>query len=154
MSRPILLAFLALALCLPVVTLAGQDANRHDNPLPRSTMSGVYSVEQAGRGEDTYMGVCVSCHPIAVYTGQAFTLVWGGRPLSDLYSVMREKMPKSDPGSLTPEEYAQVVAYLLKKNDVPAGKTELPADADELSKIRIETPSMQGKKTGVQISIF
>jgi mono/diheme cytochrome c family protein len=154
MTRPILLALLALALCLPVVTLAGQDPNRPDTPPARSTMSGVYSAEQAGRGEETYMGVCVSCHPIAVYTGQAFTLVWGGRPLSDLFGVMREKMPKSDPGSLTPEEYAQVVAYLLKKNDVPAGKNELPADADELSKIRIETPSMQGKKAGGQISIF
>jgi hypothetical protein len=47
-------------------------------------------------------------------------------------------MPKNDPASLTPGEYAQVVAYLLKINDVPAGESELPADSDALKKIRIE----------------
>jgi hypothetical protein len=33
-----------------------------------------------------------------------------------------------------------VVAYLLKINGVPAGETDLPADAEAMKKIRIEMP--------------
>ena len=49
-------------------------------------------------------------------------------------------MPKQEPASLTPQEYAQLVAYLLKINEAPPGKDELPADADALKKIKIEMP--------------
>ncbi len=106
-----------------------------------STMTGVYSAEQATRGEGTYMSICVSCHPAGTYTAPNFKTTWNGRPLSDLYELVKEKMPKNDPGSLTPAEYIQSVAYLLKINGVPAGKNDLPADSDQLKKIRIEMPS-------------
>ena len=48
-------------------------------------------------------------------------------------------MPKNDPGSLAPEDVADVMAYLLKMNQMPVGSAELPADADSLKKFRIET---------------
>jgi hypothetical protein len=47
-------------------------------------------------------------------------------------------MPKQDPGTLTPKEVAQVIAYILKQNRMPAGSTELPTDPAMLKKIRIE----------------
>ena len=103
-------------------------------------MSGVYTAPQAARGEETYMGVCVSCHPAGTYRTAAFKASWKGRPLSDLFDQVREKMPKNDPASLSQQEYIQVVAYLLKINGVPAGETDLPADSDALRKIRIEMP--------------
>jgi mono/diheme cytochrome c family protein len=127
-----------------VSSLAGRMAAQA--PSIRSTMSGVYTNAQARRGEDTFMGTCVSCHPIATYTGTNFAVAWGRRPLSDLFDWVSTKMPKSDPGSLTPKEAAQVVAYILKKNEIPPGKTDLPPDEAVLSKIRIETPAMQGDK--------
>jgi mono/diheme cytochrome c family protein len=107
---------------------------------PPSTMSGVYTAPQAARGEETYMGVCVSCHPAGTYKTAAFRANWKGRPLSDLFDQVREKMPKNDPASLSQQEYIQIVAYLLKINDVPAGEAELPPDNDTLRKIRIEMP--------------
>jgi mono/diheme cytochrome c family protein len=106
----------------------------------QSTMGGVYTAPQAIRGEETYMGVCVACHPAGTYQTAAFKAAWKGRPLSDLYDEVREKMPKNDPASLTPAEGAQVVAYLLKINGVPAGEIELPGDREALKKIRIEMP--------------
>ncbi len=106
-----------------------------------STMTGVYNAAQATRGEETYMAICVACHPRGTYTTATFRTAWAGRPLSDLFDLIREKMPKSDPGSLTPAEYAQAIAYLLKINDVPAGEQELPAEGEALKKIRIEWPS-------------
>ena len=108
-----------------------------------STMSGVFTTAQADRGEETYMGICVGCHPAGTYTGPTFVSTWGNRPLSDLYGFIKEMMPKADPGSLSPEETAQVIAYILKINRVPAGKKELPADVEPLRKIRIELPAMK-----------
>jgi mono/diheme cytochrome c family protein len=112
----------------------------------RTTMSGVYTAAQAARGEETYMSICVNCHPPGSYSGTTFKVSWGGRPLSDLFGQIKENMPKSDPASLSPREAAQLVAYILQLNDVPAGKTELPADPAVLRKIRLETPSMVRNK--------
>lgn len=87
------------------------------------------------------MATCVSCHPRGTYATPGFRATWSGRPLSELFDFVREKMPKNDPGTLTPEEYAQVVAYILKINDAPAGDHELPADSEALRKIRIDLPA-------------
>jgi cytochrome c5 len=137
------MAFAALSLALAGVILHGSaqtDGPSKSNDMLQSTMTGVYSAPQASRGEETYMNICVACHPAGTYTTPAFKTTWSGRPLADLYDQVKQKMPKNDPASLTAEEYAQVVAYLLKINGVPAGKSDLPADSDALKKIKIEMP--------------
>ena len=108
-------------------------------PSVRSTRTGVYNEEQALRGREVYAGLCQSCHPAASHTGPAFKNTWTGRPLSELFGYIRDRMPKNEPGSLTPEEYADVLAYLLKLNQMPAGAVELPTDTVTLKKIRIDT---------------
>jgi S-disulfanyl-L-cysteine oxidoreductase SoxD len=45
-------------------------------------------------------------------------------------------MPQDRPGSLSAEEYADVVAYILRLNGRPAGERELPADAALLARMR------------------
>ncbi len=107
---------------------------------PDSTLAGVYTAQQARRGEETYMSICVGCHSAGTYVGPEFVAKWSGRPLSDLFEVMAEQMPKDDPGSLEAGEYAQVIAYLLRQNKMPAGKSELPADPAALKKITFEAP--------------
>jgi len=107
----------------------------------RTTASGVYTAAQATRGESTYMSVCVGCHPPTTYKGPVFFVVWGGRPLSDLFEAVSMKMPKNDPGTLEPVEYADLVAYLLKINGLPAGRLALPPDAGAMRSIRIEAPA-------------
>jgi mono/diheme cytochrome c family protein len=86
------------------------------------------------------MAVCVACHPAGTYSSAAFRTTWNGRPLADLFSTIKDRMPKNEPGTLSPEEAAQLVAYILKINGVPAGKTDLPAEVDPLKEIRIEIP--------------
>jgi mono/diheme cytochrome c family protein len=103
-----------------------------------STASGVYSDEQAKRGEETYMSICTGCHTGTTYASQMFKTTWTGRPLSELFELISTKMPEDDPGSLTPKEYAQVVAYILKINKMPPGKNELPSDMEALKQIRLE----------------
>lgn len=101
-----------------------------------TTKERVYSTAQATRGEQTYMSTCVSCHPPATYKGAVF-LNWQGRSMGELLDFLMEKMPKNDPGSLSAKEYAQVMAYLLKINGMPAGRADLPADVGALNKITI-----------------
>jgi mono/diheme cytochrome c family protein len=128
------------------IALRSAPVHSWQEPKPAiSTMSGVFTAAQAGRGEETYMTICVGCHPAGTYTGQTFNTSWGNRPLSDLFAIIKNTMPKVDPGMLTPQETAQVIAYILKSNGVPPGKTELPPELEPLKNIRIETPAMAGK---------
>jgi mono/diheme cytochrome c family protein len=106
----------------------------------RTSHSGVYTAEQAERGRMTYALSCRSCHTAASHTGVTFAKWWKDRTVADLYGYMSTQMPKNDPGSLNPEQYAEVVAYLLKMNAMPAGTTELLADSSVLAQIRIELP--------------
>ena len=137
-----------LAALLLIVAVVRTSANSHpQGGKPEiSTMTGVFTTAQAARGEETYMTICVGCHPAGTYTGKTFNTSWGNRPLSDLFSIIKNTMPKVDPGTLTPEETSQVIAYILKSNGVPAGKTELPPEVAPLKNIRIEMPGMAAPK--------
>ena len=113
-------------------------AAQHTGDSPRSASSGVYSNAQATRGRDLYALQCRSCHTPESHTGAIFDSWWGGRLLSDLFEYVQERMPKNEPGSLTPREYADVVAYLLRMNKLPSGSEELSTDVAVLRRIRIE----------------
>jgi mono/diheme cytochrome c family protein len=104
----------------------------------RSTRSGVYTAEQAARGETTFASNCTGCHTTGAYSTPAFVRKWNGRTLAELYSLIAETMPEDFPGVLTAGEYAQVVAYLLKINRMPPGQDELPADVAALGKIQFD----------------
>ena len=54
--------------------------------------------------------------------------------------VVSVTMPDGDPGSLSPDEFASVLAFVLRETGYPAGDEELPADAAALEGIRIEPP--------------
>jgi len=57
-----------------------------------------------------------------------------------MFDVISDTMPEDNPGSLKPQEYADVIAYLLKLNNFPAGQDELPPTKETLSAIRMEKP--------------
>ena len=112
-----------------------------DAPKGPSTLDGLYTDEQASRGKDLYFNSCRSCHTPASHTGATFNQWWRGKHLSDLFAFVSTRMPKNDPGSLAPEDVADVMAYLLKMNALPVGKNEIYPDADSLKKFRIEVKS-------------
>jgi len=131
---------LTVALSVPMTVRPGaQDNPDGKGKTPeRTTLSGIYTDLQVARGEETYYASCVNCHPRGTYAGQSFKANWGGRPLSDLYDWVLNRMPKNDPGTLTPEQSVDVIAYILKENSLPAGKTKIPADEAALKAIRIQ----------------
>lgn len=105
----------------------------------RSTKEGVYNREQWTRGRDLYAGLCAGCHPASTHTGPAFTKSWAGKQLAELFGFLRERMPKNEPGSLSEQEYVDVMSYMLRLNGMPQGADEMPADSVALTKIRIDT---------------
>jgi len=135
-------------LWLPIVTacmfFAPRDAAAQSGATPCAdavtTKSGIYTAEQAARGKDVYAGSCKSCHTAESHTGPTFEAIWNKRSLADLYGFIRDRMPKNEPGSLSAQEYADVVAYLMRMNRMPTGNHELPADSTALKDIRIAIP--------------
>ena len=147
--RP-LVAMFVIALC----AVAGAQQKR-------TAADGVYLVDQAKRGQDHYRKRCVLCHldkgqgrdAEPVITGQsleregdaeappvagdAFLKKWNGHTARELYDKMATTMPVGGAGSLKPQEYADVLAFLFDLNKLPPGQQELPANRDQLDLITI-----------------
>ena len=113
----------------------------------RSVWDGVYTDEQAKRGEEVYHRECAACHGDLLtggesappLTGGAFQANWNGLTLGDLFDRIRKTMPQSKPGLLTRQQNADVLAFMLSINKFPAGKTELYRQSEMLKEIRFET---------------
>jgi mono/diheme cytochrome c family protein len=112
------------------VGVAGQGA--------KSVNDGIYTEAQATRGEDLFKNTCTTCHEKSRFIGDEFLSVWTEKPLHELFHHMSTTMPEDNPGTLQPQQYADVVAYFLKLNGYPAGKTELESGAEGLKTIKFD----------------
>jgi len=63
--------------------------------------------------------------------------IWEGRSLGELFSKMSTEMPTDQPGGLSQQSYAAILAFILQSNEFPAGGNELSSNADSLSAIQI-----------------
>jgi mono/diheme cytochrome c family protein len=124
--------------------LAGAGGVHAQNSVPadsaRTTLHGVYTEAQARRGEDAYRRFCAECHAPAVHSSRAFRQAWDGLPAFQLYELIRTTMPNDNPGRLSRNQYADIVAYLFRLNGMPPGTRALPADEAGLRQIRIASP--------------
>ena len=125
--------FAAAALLIAVGAMTALSAERP----ARTTRDRIYSVAQADRGKQAYIRACTECHALDVYGGNTLK-GWEGGSLYDFYEWIATTMPKGNPGSLKRREYADVLAYLLNLNGMPAGEQELPSRAADLKAIRIK----------------
>jgi mono/diheme cytochrome c family protein len=99
--------------------------------------SGVYTSAQADRGMSIYDGQCASCHELSRFKGKDFASAWTDKPLTDLHIAVKS-MPMDNPGSLKPEEYADILAYFLSINGYPAGEAELKGDDAAIAAIKVD----------------
>ena len=114
----------------------------------KTTQDGVYTEAQAKRGEQTYAKACASCHAADLSgSGQApalgdadFNKEWDSQPLSDLFGRIQATMPADAPGTMKPEEVADVIAFILAKGHIPAGAADLPSDTAALKLITYAAP--------------
>jgi len=134
-------AFITLTLATGAVTSAALRAQQ-----PATTWDGVYTAEQAKRGEAAYGTACASCHGgdlagdgfAPALSGSEFVNTWNGTPVGDLFERIRSSMPPSGPDEVSAAEKVDIVAFLLKSNKFPEGKTELPSSADAMKTIMFQ----------------
>jgi mono/diheme cytochrome c family protein len=105
----------------------------------RSVRDGVYTKAQADRGGTLFAARCESCHADPKFAPSAIDNR-DATPVAELFTFMSAAMPEDNPGSLKPEEYADIVAYFLGSRGLPPGPEELPAKVEALGQIRIEKP--------------
>jgi polar amino acid transport system substrate-binding protein len=94
-----------------------------------------YTTAQAHAGLAVFAANCQSCHganlqgvaaPAVAGTEFLTTVKTNKWTLADFRTLVVENMPLNNPGTLTPEQYANVIAFLLASNCYPAGDTPFP----------------------------
>lgn len=111
-----------------------------------SVWDGVYSAAQATKGQAAYAAECTSCHgddllgsgPFPALVGDDFRKEWDGQSVGDLFERMRISMPATKPGSLSAEQNAAILAYILKSNGYPAGPADMKGDAKALGGFKFQ----------------
>jgi mono/diheme cytochrome c family protein len=132
-------------LMLDIMALSGSAAQ---NATPRSSRDGVYTKQQAERGQRLFTDSCASCHGADLTGSEAgtplvgtdFTGKWIGRDMGSLFEYTRARMPKDAPGTLKDDQYADLVAFVLSANYYPAGLQELKGSGETLRSVVIEAP--------------
>jgi mono/diheme cytochrome c family protein len=112
----------------------------------KTQWSGIYSQVQAKRGEGVYQQNCTSCHGPTLtgaeggppLVGQTFAENWDGMALWDLFDKIHSTMPQSAPGSLTDKQCADLLAYIMRIGEAPAGDGELSTEASTLKAIKYQ----------------
>jgi mono/diheme cytochrome c family protein len=105
-----------------------------------TVLDGVYTDEQAERGEELAQANCMACHSAGEWSNGRYIGLWDGRSVADLFENLEGTMPYDEPGRLTRQEYSDVIAYIFSLGDLPAGDVPLPSDADGLARIRVVQP--------------
>ncbi|MBI1875304.1 MAG: cytochrome c [Acidobacteria bacterium] len=117
----------------------------------QSVLEGVYTEEQGKRGDAVYGQECSTCHGASLEGGEmapalagaAFMSNWQGLTVGDLFERIRISMPDGNPGKLSRQQIADVVAFILSASKYPAGKTELPKEVEFLKQMKIEPAKPQ-----------
>ncbi len=127
--------------------------------LPAQTVSsvwdGVYTDQQAKRGEPLYREHCADCHgedlegdaEAPALSGGTFVTNWNGLPLGSLFQRIRRDMPlNGNVGKLGSAASADILAFMLKANRFPSGTRELSRSGDALDQIRFEATKRDQKR--------
>lgn len=108
-------------------------------PAAAAAPAAYFTQEQATRGRNVFRSVCSECHYTTEFSSDDFRYSWRRRTADDLHSYIVDAMPEDAPGSLSSQEYLDVMAYILDLNDYPTGSTEL--NAEVLPDISLAGPS-------------
>jgi mono/diheme cytochrome c family protein len=127
---------------LVLFRLAGEGRSTESlwDEIYKSAWAGIFTDDQAARGESSYRAGCASCHGTSLegsddappLAGRDFTYEWNCANIADLFETIQYTMPADRPGQLSEKQIAEILSYILKVNHFPAGSSVLPPSADEL----------------------
>jgi mono/diheme cytochrome c family protein len=123
-------AAFVLAICALLV--AGAYSLTAQAQQARSVADGVFTAEQAQRGEALYNKECLTCHGQKLeglvgpmLTGEVFLSAWGGRSMAELVDKIQFTMPLQAPNSLNRQQSIDIAAYMLQAGSFRTGQTAL-----------------------------
>jgi len=156
MPRPRRIAVILGVLLAPTVSSCAAGRAEPDHP-------GVFTADQAKQGRRVYRTSCAQCHgsdlegvTAPALAGPAFLQRWQppSGSAADVYHVMRVSMPKLAMGSLAPDDYTAVFAFLLQRNGWPAGRRRFDGSDTMLSQIRLDRLGAVGAPAALAPSAF
>lgn len=126
---------------------APRDGVSSDGAVPiqeKSQWDGVYNAEQAKRGEPQYGQFCSACHGPELAGGEMapglvggqFATTWNDLTVGQLFDRIRTTMPQNNPGSLSRQQTADILAFMLFRQGAPGGTAELPSQSEVLNTIK------------------
>jgi hypothetical protein len=145
-------AIAVAALCSASGLLYAQSG---DAPVPvtRSVWSGVYSLAQARRGQETYYQVCAECHGrelegddsegVTPLAGPHFMTNWDTHTAADLVKRIHAQ-PNDEPGDIDLPTQIDLFAFIMAFNQVPAGAADLSDDRRTEAAIGITAQPPEG----------
>jgi len=142
------LAALALAACAS----SSPESPAAQTPAPSATAAGAstassamasaagapsFSDAQADEGRDIFRAACTECHYSSEFSDSQFKFKWSRRSAGNLYALIQNEMPETDPGSLSPDQAVSIVTYILRMNGFEPGAARLAADREVLDQISL-----------------
>jgi mono/diheme cytochrome c family protein len=133
-------AFTLIVLTAGAASLAALalPAQGGDKPAPAAS----YTEEQGTRGEAASTKSCAVCHGEQLkgdlappLQGDDFLKGWSDKTAGALFDKIITTMPANEPGTMSDQQSADLVAYILKLNHFPAGQEPLPRDPAALNAI-------------------
>ena len=146
-SRPLIrmVAPAAALIVTAAVSTSPTPIGAQSTAAPQKTVrDGVFTDAQGARGKEAFeTNTCTRCHLDtlegreqggggnggAALIGLRFVQDYGESKLSSLVNKILVDKPNDNPGTLTEQVALDIAAYILKKNNYPAGQAELTKEA-------------------------
>ena len=144
-STALVIAWIAMSAASGAHALGAGRAQDIATKPARTVWDGVYTEEQATRGQTQYVRACASCHAPDLRGGstapslveESFSFQWADTTVGELFERIRMLMPSDRPNSLSSQAYRDVVAFILQANKFPSGDKELDTEIEALRQILI-----------------
>lgn len=134
----------------PVTPACAKAATSSAAPAPAAQADAdaavaLFADAQATAGGQVYAEHCALCHGKQLegmagpsLKSKFFLPVEPSHSLGDVFTIVSDNMPATEPGSLEKGQYVQIMAFLLKENGYPAGPTELTFDSAKASTVKLK----------------
>jgi len=122
-----------------LIKMGGRDAAT-GTLISTAAAQALFTEAQATAGDEKYQENCSYCHGPTL-EGRAGPALKGEHfgngafKIGDIFTIVTQNMPATQPASLPPEDYVEIMAYILQQNGYPAGASEMTFDATKASTI-------------------